>query len=125
VERTVRQPDWIAPDPKRPGVERRFRVIPEYGGRVMRVACYETESEIRIVTVFLRPERKKAAMTPTVKYRPADNAAYIRFSSAKVLESAEVSPDVIFDYDAEGHIVGIELLDAKAQLPRDVLIEAA
>jgi len=64
-------------------------------------------------------------MNPTVKYRPDDNAAYIRFSSAKVMESAEVSPDVVFDFDAEGHIVGIELLDARSQLPADVLNEAA
>ena len=64
-------------------------------------------------------------MKPTIKYRSADNAAYIRLSSAKVLESAEVSPDVVFDYDAEGRIVGIELLDAKSQLPSDALSEAA
>ncbi len=64
-------------------------------------------------------------MKPTIKYRPTDNAAYIRLSSAKVLESAEVSPDVVFDYDADGRIVGIELLDAKSQLPSDALIEAA
>ena len=64
-------------------------------------------------------------MTPTIKYRPEDNAAYIRLSSAKVLESAEVSPNVVFDYDGDGHIVGIELLDAKAQLPGDALTEAA
>ena len=64
-------------------------------------------------------------MKPTIKYRSADNAAYIRLSSAKVLESAEVSPDVVFDYDAEGRIVGIELLDAKSQLPADTLTEAA
>ncbi len=64
-------------------------------------------------------------MKPTIKYRPADNAAYIRLSNAKVLESAEVSPDVVFDYDAEGRIVGIELLDAKSQLPSDALTEAA
>jgi uncharacterized protein YuzE len=64
-------------------------------------------------------------MTPTIKYRPDDNAAYIRLSSAKVLESAEVSPDVVFDYDAEGRIVGIELLDAKSQLPADALTQAA
>lgn len=64
-------------------------------------------------------------MIPTIKYRPADNAAYIRFSAAKVLESAEVSADVVFDYDADGHIVGIELLDARSQLPADVLTEAA
>ena len=64
-------------------------------------------------------------MKPSIKYRPEDNAAYIRFSSAKVLESEEVSPDVVFDFDAEGRIVGIELLDARAQLPSDVLTEAA
>jgi uncharacterized protein YuzE len=64
-------------------------------------------------------------LTPTIKYRPDDNAAYIRLSSAKVLDSAEVSPDVVFDYDAEGRIVGIELLDAKAQLPTDALTQAA
>ena len=64
-------------------------------------------------------------MKPTIKYRSADNAAYIRLSSAKVLESAEVPPDVVFDYDAEGRIVGIELLDAKSQLPSDALTEAA
>jgi uncharacterized protein YuzE len=64
-------------------------------------------------------------MKPSIKYRPEDNAAYIRFSSAKVLESEEVSPDVIFDYDAEGRIVGIELLDARSQLPSDALTQAA
>jgi uncharacterized protein YuzE len=31
----------------------------------------------------------------------------------------------VFDYDAEGRIVGIELLDAKAQLPSDALMQAA
>ena len=64
-------------------------------------------------------------MTPTIKYRPDDNAAYIRLSQGKVMESAEVSPDVVFDYDADGHIVGIELLDARAQLPKDALTKAA
>lgn len=41
-----------------------------------------------------------------------------------VLDSAEVSPGVIFDYDTEGRIVGIELLDARAQLSPELLIEA-
>jgi uncharacterized protein YuzE len=64
-------------------------------------------------------------MTPTLKYRPDDNAAYIRFSGEKVLESAEVALAVVFDYDKDGRIVGIELLDAEAQLPVDALTEAA
>lgn len=64
-------------------------------------------------------------MTPTIKYRPEDNAAYIRLSQQRILDSAEVAPDVVFDYDAEGRIVGIELLDAKAQLSPDLLVDAA
>ena len=64
-------------------------------------------------------------MTPIIQYRPDDNAAYIRLSQGKVMESAEVSPDVVFDYDAEGHIVGIELFDARGQLPKDALTKAA
>ena len=52
LESTVRRPDWAVADPRRAGVERRFRRIPEFGDRVLRVACYETATEIRIMTVF-------------------------------------------------------------------------
>ena len=64
-------------------------------------------------------------MIPKVKYSPEDNAAYIRLSQQDILESAEVAPGVVFDYDADGRIVGIELLDARAQLSPDLLTEAA
>ena len=64
-------------------------------------------------------------MTPTIKYRSEDNAAYIRLSQQDILESAEVAPDVVFDYDREGRIVGIELLNARAQLSPELLGEAA
>lgn len=61
IERTMRAPDWREPDPADPAVERRFAVVPERGGRVLRVACVETAAEIRILTAFLdrrarRPE---------------------------------------------------------------------
>jgi hypothetical protein len=52
IERTVSAPEWISPDPADPGVERRYRVIPEFGGRVLRAACVETATEIRVLTVF-------------------------------------------------------------------------
>jgi len=64
-------------------------------------------------------------MKPTIKYHPEDNAAYLRLSRDRVLESAEVAPGVVFDYDSEGRIVGIELLDARAQLSPELLGEAA
>ncbi|MBV6489207.1 MAG: DUF2283 domain-containing protein [Pseudorhodoplanes sp.] len=64
-------------------------------------------------------------MKPTIKYRSEDNAAYIRLSQQNILDSAEIAPGVVFDYDAEGRIVGIELLDARAQLSPELLVEAA
>lgn len=52
IVRTVRDPDWVVADPERPGVERRYRAIPEQGGRVLRVAVMEKPDEIRIITAF-------------------------------------------------------------------------
>ena len=42
-----------------------------------------------------------STMTPTVKYDPASNAAYIRFSPEPVEESEEVSDGIVLDHDAE------------------------
>lgn len=64
-------------------------------------------------------------MKPIVKYDAQANAAHIRFSNLKVQESDEVSPGMVFDYDAEGRLVAIELLDATAQLPPEILDQAA
>ncbi|WP_398464596.1 DUF2283 domain-containing protein [Tardiphaga sp.] len=64
-------------------------------------------------------------MKPTVQYHAEDNAAYIRLSSGQILESEEVAPNIIFDYDAEGRIVGIEMLDARSLLAAELLSDAA
>lgn len=64
-------------------------------------------------------------MTPKFEYDPEANAAYIRFSSEKVLESEEVSEGIILDYDTEGRIVGMEVLEARRNLPRTLLEQAA
>ena len=59
IERTVREPEWAVPDPRRPQVECRFRVIPEFGGRVLRAACVETADEIRVLTVFFDRDARR------------------------------------------------------------------
>ncbi len=59
IETTVREPDWSSLDPKRVGVERKFRIIAESGNRVLRVACVETEQEIRILTVFFDRDARR------------------------------------------------------------------
>ena len=40
------------------------------------------------------------------------DALYVRFADASVVESEEVAAGVVLDFDAEGRIVAIELLDA-------------
>jgi hypothetical protein len=52
IERAAREPEWSSPDRLDPQVERRFRTIPEFGDRVLRAACVETATEIRVLTVF-------------------------------------------------------------------------
>ena len=64
-------------------------------------------------------------MKPIVEYDPAANAAYIRFSSEAILESEEVSTGIVLDYDSQGRIVGMEVLDARTNLPPAMLTEAA
>ena len=61
IELTVRNPDWSAPDPLWTDVERRFRAIPEYGNRVLRVACLETPTETRIITAFFDRKARRPA----------------------------------------------------------------
>ena len=48
-----------------------------------------------------------------------------RFSTEAVLESEEVAEGIVLDYDTDGRIVGMEVLDARQHLPPAVLIKAA
>ena len=45
-------------------------------------------------------------------YDAEADALYVRFSETAVAESEEVSDGVVLDFDSEGRIVAIELLDA-------------
>ncbi len=40
-----------------------------------------------------------------------DDALYFRLDETKIVESEEVEPGVILDYDANGRVVGIEMLN--------------
>ena len=51
IERTVREPAWTEPDPKDPQAERRYRQIPEFGDRMLRVVVVETANAVRVITV--------------------------------------------------------------------------
>jgi uncharacterized protein YuzE len=51
-----------------------------------------------------------------VKYDQEVDILRIRFSSGEVDESDEEKPGIILDYDRDGNIVGIEILNASRRM---------
>jgi uncharacterized DUF497 family protein len=60
VERTIRNPAWIEPETRYKDAERRFAEVAEFGGRLLRMVCVETQGAIRVITAtFDRGARKR------------------------------------------------------------------
>ena len=57
-----------------------------------------------------------------VTYDPEVDVLRILFSNTPIEESDEDKPGVIIDYDKEGNVVGLEILDASKRMenPRSV-----
>ena len=49
-------------------------------------------------------------------YDPDADALYLRFADAMIVESEEVAPGIILDFDAERRIVAVEVLDTRRHL---------
>jgi uncharacterized protein YuzE len=49
-------------------------------------------------------------------YDPEVDALFVRFTGSAIVESGEVSPDLVVDYDEVGRIVGFEILNATLRL---------
>ena len=52
-----------------------------------------------------------------IKYDQQVDAAYLTLETAKIVDSEEMQPNVVFDYDESDRIVGIELLSVKRNIP--------
>jgi hypothetical protein len=58
LERTLTAPELVLPDPDDAAVERRYRRIPEFGGRVLRVAVNTAVEPNRVVSIFFDRQMK-------------------------------------------------------------------
>ena len=60
-----------------------------------------------------------------IEYDPKADAMYIRLIAGTVVESDEVRPGVVFDFDINGRVLGIEMLDVSQRTdnPRELAME--
>ena len=55
-----------------------------------------------------------------IEFDPSVDAAYIHIKETKVIESEEIAPSVILDYDQDNNIIGIEILNVSKQTESDI-----
>jgi uncharacterized protein YuzE len=60
-----------------------------------------------------------------VTYNPQVDFVHILFSNTPIEESDEDKPGVILDYDKDGNIVGMEILDASKRMGNPRALEYA
>jgi len=58
-------------------------------------------------------------------YDSEADALYVRFSDTAIVESEEVAEGVVLDFDVEGRIVAIEVLDASKHLAAGAKLPSA
>jgi uncharacterized protein YuzE len=59
------------------------------------------------------------------RYDPKVDALYVDLSDRPAVDSQEIAPDIILDFDADNRIVGIEVLNASTRMAIDALPVAA
>ncbi|MEW6541989.1 MAG: DUF2283 domain-containing protein [Nitrospirota bacterium] len=45
------------------------------------------------------------------------DAIYLRLDDSKIIESEEVEPGVVLDYNEQNQVVGVEILRVKSRVP--------
>ncbi len=50
-------------------------------------------------------------------YDQKSDALYLRLDDSKIIESAEVQPGIVLDFDANNQVVGVEILRVRERVP--------
>ncbi|MGD0282144.1 MAG: DUF2283 domain-containing protein [Dissulfurispiraceae bacterium] len=58
-----------------------------------------------------------------IEYSKEVDALYIKLRDAKIVDSEDLEEGITVDLDNEGHIVGIEILDAHEKVNRTDLLK--
>jgi uncharacterized protein YuzE len=53
----------------------------------------------------------------TLKVDEKADALYLRLDDSRIIESEEVSPGVVLDFNAENQVIGVEILNLSKRSP--------
>jgi uncharacterized protein YuzE len=56
-----------------------------------------------------------------LKIDKENDALYLRLDEAEIVESEEVQPGVILDFNKDNRVVGVEILDLSSRVGKDKL----
>lgn len=56
-----------------------------------------------------------------IKVDTQNDVLYFRLDESKIVESEEIQPGIIFDYDDNNNLVGIEILGLNKRVPPEML----
>ena len=52
-----------------------------------------------------------------MRYDEKADALYLRLDDSRIVESEEVQPGIVLDFNADKQVVGIEVLDLRRRVP--------
>jgi uncharacterized protein YuzE len=52
-----------------------------------------------------------------MRYDEKADALYLRFDDSKIVESEEVQPGIVLDFNADKQVIGIEVLELRRRVP--------
>ena len=52
-----------------------------------------------------------------MRYDEKADALYLRLDDSKIIESEEVQPGIVLDFNADKQVVGIEVLELRRRVP--------
>lgn len=55
-----------------------------------------------------------------IHYDERADALYLRLDDSKIVDSEEVKPGIVLDFNAENEVVGIEVLDLGRRVPKPI-----
>jgi uncharacterized protein YuzE len=95
-----------------------LKAISEFDNRILRCCEQKCSAQSNCYSVF-RPSLEEETMRLRID-RESD-ALYLRLDETAIVESEQVQPGVILDYDKDGRVVGIEILGLSQRMAPEKL----